>query len=219
MLPTLDFAAARDVMVDGQLRPTKITHAGVIAAMRTLPREKFVPAALAPLAYIDDDLKLTKNRFLARPLTTARLAQLADPAPGMNILVIGAATGYTAAVMAAGGAMVTALEEDDTLLAIARRNAALMPGVSIVQGPLTAGLETGLKFDAIVIEGAVPAIPAQFARMLTENGCVIAILSARPGQSVAVTATLSGDGFRVVPAFDVFAPALPAFCPAPAFAL
>ena len=74
---TVDFAAARALMVDGQVRPNKVTDPRIIAAMRSLPRERFVPAAQAPLAYSDEDVKLGGGRVLLEPMVIARLVQIA----------------------------------------------------------------------------------------------------------------------------------------------
>ncbi len=227
MLTTPDFSQARDVMVDGQLRPTKITHPLVLQAMRRLPREDFVTAGKRAVAYIDDDLELAPNRYMMRPLAVAGLVQLANPAPGERALVIGAGTGYLAAVLAACGAAVTAFDENADLLAIARDNLALMPGVSLVEGRLADGPRGAAPFDLIIIEGAVRAVPPQFGRLLAARGRVVTVMSKHAGQSFAVTATLAtghlggkpGDGFSVVPAFDVFAHLLVALLPTPVFAL
>jgi len=127
-LPTLDFAAARDHMVDGQIRPNKVTDPRIIRALRTLPRERFLPAGLRSLAYIDEDLPLPGGRTFVEPLVIARLIQLARVRSGERALVVGAGAGYGAAVLAACGAEVTALEEDAGLLDLARQ---VLGGVSI----------------------------------------------------------------------------------------
>src|SRR5579875_3865861 len=76
-LTTLDFAAARDHMVDSQIRPNRIIDPRIIRAMRTLPRERFLPPQLASQAYIDEDLPLPGGRNFMEPLVLARLIQLA----------------------------------------------------------------------------------------------------------------------------------------------
>jgi protein-L-isoaspartate(D-aspartate) O-methyltransferase len=88
--------------------------------MRTLPREKFVPPRLATIAYIDDCLELAPGRFMLKPMVLARLIQLAAPVAGETALVVGAGSGYGAAVLAACGAQVIALEEDAALVALGR---------------------------------------------------------------------------------------------------
>jgi protein-L-isoaspartate(D-aspartate) O-methyltransferase len=91
-LPTLDFAAARDRMVDGQVRPNKVIDPRIIRAMRDLPRERFLPPHLVSLAYADEDVPLPGGRALMEPMVIARLVQLARVRDGDRVLVIGAVT-------------------------------------------------------------------------------------------------------------------------------
>src|ERR671938_303584 len=93
-----DYASARDHMVDCQLRPNKVVDPRIVRAMRALPRERFLPPALAPLAYIDEDLPLPGGRAFMDPLIVARLIQLAAVRPNERVLVIGAGAGDGAAV-------------------------------------------------------------------------------------------------------------------------
>ncbi|MGI4940610.1 MAG: protein-L-isoaspartate O-methyltransferase family protein, partial [Janthinobacterium lividum] len=75
--PVQDFAQARDHMVDGQIRPNKVIDPRIIRSMRSLPRERFLPAHLSSLAYADEDVPLPRGRALMEPMVIARLAQLA----------------------------------------------------------------------------------------------------------------------------------------------
>ena len=106
-------------MVDSQIRPNKVSDPRVLAAMRHIPRERFLPSRLAVLAYADEDVPLGNGRALMEPMVLARLVQLAAPTAGEKALVVAAGTGYGSALLAACGAQVTALEEDEALLAIA----------------------------------------------------------------------------------------------------
>src|SRR5271163_1393028 len=133
----MDTQAARTMMVDGQVRPNKVTDPRIIAAMRKIAREKFLPPHCAALAYTDEDVPLGGGRYLMEPMVLARLVQTAALRPNENVLVVAAGSGYGAAVLASCGVRVTALEEDPALLSLART--ALMteaPGVSVVAGRL-----------------------------------------------------------------------------------
>lgn len=213
----MDFTLARQKMVDGQVRPNKVTDPRVIAAMRELPRERFLPPGLATLAYVDEDVALPGGRALIEPMVIARLVQSLGLREGERVLVVGAGTGYGAALCAACEAQVTALEEDPALLAIARKVLpAVAPSVRVVEGGLAAGWP-GASYEAILIEGAVPSVPEALVSQLALNGRLAAVIAppGKPGQ--AVLARRVGGGVSHVPQFDAATPPLPAFAPAPAF--
>jgi protein-L-isoaspartate(D-aspartate) O-methyltransferase len=218
MVQGMDFAAARSFMVDGQLRPSKVTDHRILTAMRSLPRERFVPAGQAALAYIDDDVKLSATRGMAKPLVLARLMQLAAPRTGETALVVGAGSGYGAAVLAACGAQVTALEEDADLLALARTALQGLAGVTLVQGPLAEGWPQAAPYDLVVIEGSVRAIPERIGRQVAQTGRLVAVMAPAAGSSAAVLAEPTVGGLAVRPMFDAVAPKLTSLWPAPSFA-
>src|ERR1700761_5948833 len=94
------FAAARNHMIESQIRTNKVLDERLIEAMRELPREAFLPESLQARAYIDDDLPLGAGRYLIEPMVVARLLQSADVRATDNTLVVGAGTGYAAALVA-----------------------------------------------------------------------------------------------------------------------
>lgn len=211
-----DFAQARDHMVDGQVRPNKVIDPRIIRAMRTLPRERFVPLHLQHLAYVDEDVPLGNSRVLVEPMVIARLVQLARVRDGERVLVVGAGPGYGAALMAACGASVTALEEDETLLAVARSVLpTVAPGVTITAGPLAAGLP-GL-WDVVMIEGAVTAIPPAFESQVRADGGRLVTVMARGPAGHGVLAEHGGGGLRPQAEFDCATPLLRPLEAKPAF--
>ena len=221
--PQTDYAAARNNMVDSQIRPNRVTDPRVLTAMRTLPRELFVPPHLAALAYLDEDLPLGGGRYLVEPLVTARLVQMARVRQGDRVLVVGAGTGYGAAVAAACEGHVTALEEDDALMAVALRVLPrVAPSVRLVDGRLAAGLPSDGPWDAIVIEGAVTVIPANYAEQLAAGGRLVAVIAATGvsgGRAVLAEPVGTGAGrrLRAREMFDCTTPLLPGLSPAPSF--
>jgi protein-L-isoaspartate(D-aspartate) O-methyltransferase len=214
------FAEARNRMVDSQIRPNRVTDPRITGAMRRLPRERFLPAGLAPLAYADEDVPLGNGRVLMQPMAIARLVQLAAPVQGEHALVVAAGVGYGAALLAACGPRVTALEEDPALLALARHALTEMaPDVSVVSGALSAGWPAGAPYDVILLEGAVQSIPPALAQQLRNNGGRLVTVVCTDGRtSQAVLAEATGAGLRAQPMFDCPAPLLPSLLPAPAFA-
>ena len=218
--PATDFAVARAMMVDSQVRPNKVTDPRIIDAMRTIPRERFVPPARHALAYSDEDVPLGGGRFLMEPMVIGRLVQLAAVQPGERVLVVGAGSGYGAALLAACGATVTALEQDASLLALARSALAeVAPGVAVVEGKLAEGWRAGAPYDAILVEGAVPDVPAALAGQMTSHtGRLVAVLrpGARVGQAVLCTA-VGGGRLNPRAMFDCAVPALPEMRREPGF--
>jgi protein-L-isoaspartate(D-aspartate) O-methyltransferase len=215
----LAFAEARNNMVDSQVRPNRVNDPRILQAMRSLPRERFLPPALAALAYADGDVTLGNGRVLVQPMAIARLVQLTAVVAGERALVVAAGCGYGAALLAACGARVTALEDDTTLLALARPALAeLAPSVSLVSGPLAAGWPNGAPYEVILIEGAVREVPAAIGEQLRkETGRLVTVCASDGARGQAVLAEATWAGLRMQPKFDCATPAIPALTPAPGF--
>ncbi|HEY1935875.1 MAG TPA: protein-L-isoaspartate O-methyltransferase [Acetobacteraceae bacterium] len=215
-----DFLAdARKRMVDSQVRPNRVADPRILAAMRRLPRERFLPPDLAALAYADEDVPLGNSRVMIEPMVIARLIQLAAPAAGERALVVAAGTGYGAAVLAACGIRVTALEDDATLLAVARSALTdLAPEVTLVAGPLASGWPSGAPYDVIMIEGAVHEIPPAVAQQLNQDGGRLVTVirgDGRVGQMVLAEPTPAG--LCAQPWFDCAIAPIPSLRAAAAF--
>jgi protein-L-isoaspartate(D-aspartate) O-methyltransferase len=210
---------ARKRMVDSQIRPNKVTDPRILAAMRHLPRERFLPPDRDALAYADEDVPLGNGRFMMEPMVLARLLQIAEPREGERALVVAAGTGYGAAVLSQCGPRVTAVEEDQGLLALARVIlGAEAPGVHLVEGKLGAGWPTGAPYDIILIEGAVRDIPPAIAKQLKADGGRLVTVMTGPGRTnQGVLAEATALGLRAQPVFDCGTPALPSLMPAPEF--
>jgi protein-L-isoaspartate(D-aspartate) O-methyltransferase len=214
------FADARNCMVDSQIRPNRVSDPRILAAMRRLPRERFLPANVQSLAYADEDVPLGNGRYMMEPMVLAKLLQAAALSGTERVLVVGAGTGYGAAVLAACGCRVTALEEDPSLRSIA--GAALQaeaPGVTLVSGPLVAGWPAHAPYDLILIEGAVAEIPPTVAAQLhQETGRILAAIRRDGGITQAVQAEATASGLGIYKLFDCGTPEIPSLKAAPAFA-
>ena len=218
--PAEHFADARNCMVDSQIRPNRVADPRILSAMRRLPRERFLPANVWSLAYADEDVPLGNGRFMLEPMVLAKLLQAANLRDNERVLVVGAGTGYGAGVLAACGCRVTALEEDASLLAIARTVLPVeAPSVTLVMGPLAAGWPAHGPFDLILIEGAVPQIPAALATQThQENGRILAAIHAEGRITQAVIAEATAFGVGISPLFDCGTPLIPSLRKAPMFA-
>jgi protein-L-isoaspartate(D-aspartate) O-methyltransferase len=195
-------------MVSNQLRTNAVTDAAVLAALESVPRDRFVPADRAALAYVDIPVPLGDGRSLNAPLITARLLQDAAIKPGQSVLLVGAATGYAAALLVALGAKVTALESSAALAENARTN--LEGGATVVEGPLAAGHAAAAPYDAVIIDGAVDHIPAALWDQLRDGGTVMAALR-EGGVTRVVRGVRSGASHALFPVLDADAAPLPGF--------
>jgi protein-L-isoaspartate(D-aspartate) O-methyltransferase len=213
--PTL--VNARNLMVDGQLRPSRVTDRRILDAMRRLPREAFLPETQRALAYADAQVPLGGGRVLLEPMVVARLVQASNAAPGAKVLVLGA--GYAACVFAACGAQVTALEQHAGHLAQTQAAiAACGVDVTVITAPLQSGWPDGAPYDVIFIDGAVRHLPP-LARQLRADpaGRLCAILAETSRLGVAVLAERTGDALAQRPLFDCAATLMPEFEPAASF--
>ncbi|MBB6426709.1 protein-L-isoaspartate O-methyltransferase [Sphingopyxis sp. JAI128] len=170
-----EFTAAemRPAMIDSQLRTNDVIDPAVVGAMAAVPREAYVPAALAGVAYMDRAIALGHGRVLNPPLVTGRMLVAAAVRPGMRVLLVGSATGYSAALLALIGAEVHALEEEGELMASAQ-SAVNNANIHWAEGPLAAGLPDAAPFDRIIIEGAIDILPETLATQLAEGGRLVA---------------------------------------------
>ena len=217
----MDFAEARRFMVDGQLRPNRVEDPRIVAALRDLPRERFVPPALAARAYADADVPLPGGRAMLKPMVLARLVQLAGLKRGERALVLAAGTGFGAALLAAIGGSVTAVEADPVLVAMARAALpAAVPagGVTLVQADPAEGHAAGAPWDVIMIEGGVNDVPQTIEDQLAEGGRLVCIGIAGGPPGRALLSRRAGGVVSTTQDFDAHAPALPGFAAARAFA-
>ncbi|SFP62063.1 protein-L-isoaspartate(D-aspartate) O-methyltransferase [Sphingomonas rubra] len=177
--PGMGADAMRAAMVSSQLRTTGVDDVRVVGAMATVAREDFVPPASRGVAYRDTAVPLGRGRYLNPPLATGRLVTEAQVLQRDRVLLIGAATGYTAAVLAMLGASVVAVEEDAGLLAIAREALDGVEGIELVEAPLTAGHPDGAPYDVLLVDGAVEALPDALLAQLRPGGRVATGLADR----------------------------------------
>ena len=203
--PIPDFASARLGMIESQLRPEGVADRAVLAAMGSIARESFVPTDSRALAYSDRAVALGNGRFLMAPAALGQLLTEIAPTPGERALVIGSGTGYSAAVLAAIGLEVTALESDPELAAAARE-----AGVETIEGPLDAGHRASAPFALILIDGAVEAVPDAIIAQLADGGRLGAALIDRSVTRLIV-GRKSGEAFGFLSLGDAGVPPLPGF--------
>ncbi len=209
-----DFSTARGKMVDCQVRPSGVTDLRIIDAMLALPREVFVPEGQRALAYLDLDLDVSEKgapkRHLIKPMVIARMIQAADIKSTDNVLVVGCATGYTAALAAKLADRVTATESDPALAAKAASSLATLGlgHVTVVTAAASVGAPANAHYDVIILEGATEVVPDVLYRQLSDGGRLVGVFAMGHTQR-AVIITHSHSDFGDRPLFDASAPVLP----------
>ena len=216
------FSTARLKMVDGQVRTNDVTDRRILDAMLTVPREAFVPAAKQALAYLDLDLDVSEGaakRFLIKPQLTGKLLQAAEIGESDNVLVVGCATGYLAALTAKLARQVTATECDSALAEKAKDAFAALglANVTCKAAACTEGDPSAAPYDVIILNGAAEVAPPEsLLGQLKEGGRLVGVSAqSRPPRAVIVTHTHGEFGHRAL--FDAAAPVLPGLERAAAF--
>lgn len=211
----MDFARARLNMVEGQIRPNKVTDPRILAAMLDLPRERFLPPDRQALAYLDEDLPVAPGRALIEPMVLARLVQAAEVQETSRVLVIAAGAGYGAALLDRLAASVVALEAPGEAAERLRATLAAVgaTGVRVVGGPVADGWAAEAPYDVILIEGAVETIPEPILGQLVEGGRLVTVeTTGRPGVlGVAVRLVRLAGTITRLKLFDAGTPVLPEF--------
>lgn len=204
-----NFEAMRRAMVESQLRTTGVNDPRVVAAMAAVPREAFVPAERRALAYMDRPVALGAGRELNLPEATGLLLTAAAVTPRDRVLLIGAATGYTAALLGRLAGNVVALEESAALAATARQALAGSP-IDLVEGPLAQGWSDGAPYDLIVVDGLIEQVPDALIDQLADGGRLACAVLDRGASRLAIGRKSPG-GFGLDLFADCAATPLPGF--------
>jgi protein-L-isoaspartate(D-aspartate) O-methyltransferase len=216
------FSTARQKMVDGQVRTNDVTDRRILDTMLGLPREDFVPDDKRGLAYLDLDLDVASagsaKRFLVKPVLTAKMLQAADIAAADNVLIVGCATGYAAAIAAKLAAKVTATESDPALVTTGSKILAQLglSNVTFKVAEAAAGDPDSAPYDVIILNGATEVTPETLYGQLKDGGRLVGVFAmSRPARAMIVTRSHGDFGNRVL--FDAAAPVLPGLERRPAF--
>jgi protein-L-isoaspartate(D-aspartate) O-methyltransferase len=204
------FEAMRQAMVASQLRTNAVNDPRVVEAMARTARENFLPAEQKGLAYRDTLLPLPGGRRHNSPLATGRLLTEAHVRPEDHVLLIGAAGGYAAALLAQLAGSVVALEQEEALVALARTALAGEAKVELVQGPQEAGWAAGAPYDLLIVDGAVEQLPDALIAQVKPGGRVVTGVIDRGVTRLAAGRRTEG-GFGLLDFLDVECTELPGF--------
>lgn len=222
-------SALRRTMVDCQLRTVDVTDHAVLARFLEVPREAFLPADLAALAYSDMDLKLAGEvagaspRVLLAPAVLGRLIQAGAVKPGDKVLDVASATGYSSAILAGLAQEVVALESDPARAATMEANLAAngLSTIRVLVGALSNGAPAEAPFDVIFVHGAVECHLEALLQQLRPGGRLVTIRHVAEGPDKGASFAVRFEeragqlGSSIL--FDAAAPVLPEFRKEPEF--
>jgi len=204
---------ARFNMIEQQIRPWDVLDTSVLGLLSAVRREDFVPAAHQAQAFTDLELPLGNGRSLLAPRVEARLVQDLNLSKRDTVLLVGAATGYVAALLAHKAQRVIGLEADAALAAVARNN--LRKGgvnnAEIVQADGSQGFAAQAPFDAILLAGSVAQVPQTLLDQIKVGGRLLAIVGDEPVMQATLFTRVAEGQFTRQELFDTVANRLPGF--------
>jgi protein-L-isoaspartate(D-aspartate) O-methyltransferase len=186
MLPAatlpFDVEHARFNMIEQQIRTWEVLDPKVLAMLSKVPREAFVPAPHAGLAFADLEIPLGHGHAMLTPKLEARLIQEATLRDGESIYEVGTGSGYMTALLAQRAGHVTTAELHGDLLAHARKalKSAGVSHVSFKEGDSASGPIGHDSYDLILITGSVPTVATAFFERLKAGGRLLAIEGRAP---------------------------------------
>jgi protein-L-isoaspartate(D-aspartate) O-methyltransferase len=189
------FAEERRRMVEKQIASRGVVDARVLDAMRTVPREAFVPASAAEFAYEDTPLAIEEGQTISQPYVVALMAEALRLTPRDRVLEIGAGSGYAAAVLSRVATEVYAVERHAALTELARRRMRELgyDNVHILHGDGTLGCAAHAPYDAIVVAAGSPSIPEALRAQLVIGGRLVIPVGLTPQEQELVRVTRTGE--------------------------
>jgi protein-L-isoaspartate(D-aspartate) O-methyltransferase len=174
MIP--DWPTERAEMVERQLRRRGIRDARVLEAMRSIPREEFLPLEYRVASYKDDPVAIGYGQTISQPYMTSLMAQELELKGTETVLEVGAGSGYSAAVLGALAAQVAAIELVPGLAALAERNlrkTGRLGNVKVVCGDGSKGWPAMAPYDGISVAAGAPDVPPALIEQLREGGRLV----------------------------------------------
>ncbi len=200
----MNIEQARFNMIEQQIRPWNVLDQDVLDALVLVKREQFVPDAHKALAFVDTEIPLPDGAQMFTPKLEARIVQELMLKKHENVLLVGAGSGYLAALLAHKSRHVTAVEISPTLKKLAEANlaAAGVSNVTVEEGNGAQGWTKGAPYDVIVIGGALEVLPEAFLKQVKVGGRIAAIIGVAPIMTVNVVTRVTETAYDTLKAFE-----------------
>ena len=216
-MSTFDFANARQLMVEQQIRPWNVLDARVLEVLSTVPREEYVPADRRELAYADLVLPLAHGEVVMKPVVQARALQALLVQPDEDVLEIGTGTGYLTECLSRLGREVYSIERHADLAEAARERLVRRGRANVrIEHADALGFDPGRQFDVVCITGAVAELPESFLEWLRPGGRLFVVRGHGPAME-AILVRNEVNGPRIESLFETEVPYLAGAEPVPAF--
>jgi protein-L-isoaspartate(D-aspartate) O-methyltransferase len=191
-------------MIEQQIRPWNVLDQDVLDLLHVVKREQFVPAAYENLAFADVEIPLAGGDTMLTPKIEARLLQEVQLKKHETVLLVGAGSGYLAALLAHKGRHVTAVEISPELKALAEANLARagVANVTVELGNGAEGWTAGAPYDVIVIAGSLPVLPDAFLKQVKVGGRIAAIVGEAPVMTCNIITRVSDAAYDTVKVFE-----------------
>lgn len=215
----MNIEQARFNMIEQQIRPWDVLDPKVLTLLAKVKREDFVPAAYRDLAFADLEIPLGEGQVMLPPRVEARLLQELGIKKTDRVLEIGTGSGYMAALLAASAEHVTTLEIRPSLAAVARENLQ-RSGVDNVTVEVANGLSGWSQrapFDAILVSGALPEVPAVLLKQLRVGGRLAVIVGEAPVMEAQLITCTAEGVFNTINVFETVMPSLDGASPSAGF--
>ena len=191
-----DFSGLREQMVLRQIRARGIRDPLILDAFRRVPREEFVSADHAHLAYEDHPVPIEAGQTISQPYIVALMIEAAGIQPGHRVLEVGSGSGYAAAVIGRIAAEVIGIERHHGLFAGSRDRLARMgcDNVHIFEGDGSLGRPDCAPFDAILVAASGSHVPGPLVEQLADGGRLVMPVGGPSTDQDLVKVTKRPDG-------------------------
>ncbi len=210
----MDYSAARQAMVDSQIRPNDVTDHRLLQVFETIPKEAFLPAALKPQAYVEKELAYADGRYLLEARDLSKLLQAAEVEQSDLILDAASGCGYSTAILAGLGEMVVAVESDEAVAAASEKALTDLDiaNAAVITGDPVMGAEKQGPFDVIIVAALIQTQPetllgqlkdgGRLATIMDDGGVARGVVFHKSNGAISMTRHFAAAANHVLPGFE-----------------